>query len=138
MLRRGRRLHAVVYRVAELLREFAVDLARIAAHPGRDLCRQQRRDEAVFVGRPDRAIPPEKRRPGALFATEAQHAGAEAIDEPLEAHRHLVELPAQGRGDAIDHLATHHRLAHRRVLAPLRSVLEEVEDGDRQVVIGRQ
>ena len=60
------------------------------------------------------------------------------VDEPLEADRHLVQLPAELGGNAIDHLAAHQRLADRRVLAPFRPVLEEVEDGDRKVVIGRQ
>jgi len=35
-------------------------------------------------------------------------------------------------------MAAHHRLADRPFRAPLRSVLEEVEDGDRKVVIGQQ
>ena len=74
----------------------------------------------------------------ALFAAEAKRAVEQAVHEPLEANRHLVELPAKLRGDAIDHLAAHHRLADRRFLAPLRPVLEEVVDGDRKVVVGRQ
>ena len=79
-----------------------------------------------------------ERRSRALFAAEAKRTVEQAIDEPLEADRHLVELPAKLRGDAIDHLAAHHRLADRRFLAPLRPVLKEVEDGDGKVVVGRQ
>ena len=49
-----------------------------------------------------------------------------------------MELPAKLGADAIDHLGAHHRFADRRFLAPLRSVLEEVEDGDGKVMVGRQ
>jgi hypothetical protein len=49
-----------------------------------------------------------------------------------------IDLPAKHRGDAIDHLAANHRLADRRFRAPLRSVLEEIEDGDRKVMVRRQ
>ena len=132
LLRGGRRLNAVVDRLTELAREFAVDLAGIAAHPCRDLRREQSRDDSVLVRRPDAAIQTDERRARALFAAEAKRAVEQAVHEPLEADRHLVELSAELRGDAIDHLAAHHRLADRRFPAPLRSVLEEVEDGDRQ------
>lgn len=50
--------------------------------------------------------------------------------------RRAKEAPAKLRGDAIKHLTAHHRFADRRFLAPLWPVLEEVEDGDAQVVIG--
>jgi hypothetical protein len=82
--------------------------------------------------------PADERRARALFPAEAKRAVEQAINEPLETNRHLVELPAKFRGDAINHLAAHHRLADRRFLAPLRSVLKKVENGDRKVMIGRQ
>src|SRR5512143_2303573 len=113
--------------------ELAVDFARISAHPGRDLRREQSRDDPVFVRRPDAAIQTDKRRARTLFPAEAKRAVEQAIHEPLEANRYLVELPPQLRADAINHLAAHHRLANRRFREPLRSVLEEVEDGNRKV-----
>jgi hypothetical protein len=72
-----------------------------------------------------------------LFPAEAKRVAEEAIHERLEANRHLVEPPLRLRGDAINYLAAHHRLADRRFRAPIRSVLEEIEDGDRKVVVGR-
>ena len=134
----SRCLDAVVNRLAKLAREFAVDLAGIAVHPRRDLRRQQSRDDSVFVRRPDTAIQAHERRTRALFAPEGKRAVEQAIDEPLEADRHLVELAAKLRGDTVNHLAAHQGLADRRILSPLRPVLEEVENGDRKVVIGWQ
>ncbi len=62
----------------------------------------------------------------------------EAVHEILEAHWNFVKLPAQLRRDAIDHAAADHRLAHRRIFAPLGSIGKEVMDANRQIVIGRQ
>ena len=77
-----------------------------------------------------------ERRAGALFAAEAKRAVEQAIHKPLETDRHLVELTAKLGGDTIDHLAAHQRLANRGCLAPFWSVLEEVVDGHRKIVIG--
>ena len=131
-------LNAVVDRFAELACELAVDLARIAAHARRDLRREQGRDDAVFVRCPDAAVQTNERRACALFAAEAKRSVEQAVHEPLEADRHLVEPPAELRGDAIDHLAAHHVLPTAASAAPRRSVLEEIEDGHRQIVIRRQ
>ena len=80
----------------------------------------------------------QERRARALFAAESQRAVQQAVDEPLEADRHLVQLAAQLRRHAIDHAAADHGLAHRRILAPARPVREQIVDADRQIVIGRQ
>ena len=95
LLRGGRRLDAIVDGFAELARQLAVDLAGIAAHARGDLRRQQGRDDAVLIGRPDAAIETQERRAGALLAAEAQRAVEQAIDEPFETDRHLVELAAE-------------------------------------------
>jgi hypothetical protein len=115
-----------------------IDFAGIAAHPGRDLRREQTRDNSIFVRRPDGAIQADERCTRILFPAKAKRAVEQAINEPLEAKRHLVELPAKLRFDAINHLAAYHRFADRRFLAPLRLVLEEVEDSDEKVVVGLQ
>ncbi len=135
---RGRRLDAVVQRLTELAREVVVDLAGIAAHPRGDLRRQQRRNDAILVRRPDGAVQTRKRGARALLPAKAQRTIEQAIDEPLEAHGDLKKRPAQFGGHPVNHLAAHHRLADRRFLAPCRPVLEEVEDGGGQVVVGRQ
>src|ERR1035437_4832623 len=84
------------------------------------------------------AIQTEKTSTRPLCPAKAKRAVEQAIHKPLETDRHLVELPAELRRDAIDHLAAYYRLANRRILAPLRSMLEEVENGDRKVMVGRQ
>ena len=72
LLRRSRCLHAVVSGLAELVREFAVDLPGIAVHPRGDLRRKQSGDDSVFVRRPHAAIQTDERGTRALFAAEAQ------------------------------------------------------------------
>src|SRR5208337_5461581 len=111
LLRSRRRLDAVVSRLAELAREIAVDFAGIAAHARCDLRRQQGRHDAVLVRRPGAPIDPQEGRARTLFPAEAERTVEQAIHEPLEADRHLVELTAELRRDAIDHLAADHRLA---------------------------
>ena len=73
------------------------------------------RDNSVLVRRPDAAIPTDERRARTFFPAEAEGAVEQTGDEPLEAHRHLIELPAKLRGDPINHLAAYHRLANRRL-----------------------
>src|SRR6185369_8035838 len=60
----------------------------------------------------------------------------QAIHEPLEADRDLVELAAEFRCDAIDHLTADHRLTHGRCIAPFGPVLEKIVDSDGEVMIG--
>ena len=123
LLRRGgRRLDPVGDRLAELARQLAVDLAGIASGARGDLRREQRRDDAVLVRRPHRAVAAEEGGARALLAAEAERAVEQTVDEPLEADRHLVEPPAQLRAHAIDHRAAHHGLAHAGIRAPLRTM----------------
>src|ERR1039457_3563399 len=108
-MRSGWRINALIGRLTELAHEFVVDFAGIAAHPGCDLRGEQTGNESILVRRPNGAIQTGKGGPGALFATEAKPTGEQAINKPLEANRPLVELPAQLRGYAINHLAAYHR-----------------------------
>ena len=139
LLRRGRRrLDAVVDRLAEIAGELAIELAGIA--PIRAVISAASSAGTMPSLSVVQTLPSQtqERRARALLAAEAERAVEQAVHEPLEADRHFVERPAELRGDAIDHLAADHRLADRRAVAPLRPVLEEVVDGDREVVIGRQ
>src|SRR5438874_2063445 len=77
-----------------------------------------RRDDAVLVGGPDRAVAPQKRGPRALLSTETQRSREQAVDEPLESHRDLVQLPAPALRHPVDHTAAHQRLSDRRIGAP--------------------
>ena len=61
-----------------------------------------------------RAVAAQERRAGAFLAAEAQRAVEQAVDEPLEADRHLVEPAAEPRGDAVDHGAADHASCRRR------------------------
>ena len=58
--------------------------------------------------------------------------------KPFEPNRHFVETALELRRDPIDQPGADYRLADRGLCAPLRTVPEQVVDGDRQVVIGRQ
>src|SRR6476660_587482 len=89
MLSCGRRVHAIVQRLTTVAHKLVVDVARIAAHPRRDLRRQQRRDGAVFVRRQDAAISMDERTPCALLVAKAKRPIEKAIDEPLEVDGHF-------------------------------------------------
>ncbi len=100
------------------------------------LGREQAGDDAVLVRRPGlshrsagttcprslpRRTPPSRRG---------------ALDEPLEAHRHLVEpAPEVGR-QPILHARGHERLADGRVGTPLPRTAEEVGGSGSEIVIG--
>src|SRR5438128_808891 len=47
-------------------------LAGVLARAGGDLCRQQVRYKAILIGRPDRAVAPQKRCARAFFAAKAE------------------------------------------------------------------
>ena len=69
---RGRSVDALVGGLAELARQVAVEIARIAAGHGGHLGRQQREDDAVLVGRPDRAVAAQERGARALLSAESE------------------------------------------------------------------
>ena len=130
------RLNAVVERLAKLACKVPVDFSRIPAHPGRDLRRKQGRDDAILVGCPDGSIVPNERRTSALFTTESQRTIQQTLNEPFESDWHFIKPPAKLCGNTVNHLSCHHSFADRRPVGPFRSVLDEVQDGDRKVVIG--
>src|SRR6202040_2737084 len=98
LLARRRRFQAAVHRGAELARELGIALAGIAAEPGGHLGGEERGDDAVLVRRPDGPVAAQEGSPRALLAAEAEPAGEQAVDEPLEADRDLVEAGAAPRG----------------------------------------
>ena len=111
-------------------------LAGVAAGRRQDFGRQQVEDEAVLVGRPDRAVLAQEGSPGAFFAAKAERAIQQPIHELLEAHRHLAQLAPQVGCHAVDHRAGYQGLADRHIFAPAGAVLEQVPDGGRQVMVG--
>ena len=134
----GLGLDAGGVRLAQLGGQVGVDLARVAPGAGGHLGRQQRRNQAVLVGGPDRAVLAQERGAGAFFATKAQRAVEQALGEELEAHRHFIQLTTQACGDAVDQAAGNHGLAHGGITAPLRAVAVQVVDGHGQVVVRLQ
>lgn len=70
-------------RLAEHAYQLAVALGGVAAGSGGDLRRQQRRNDAVLVGRPDAAVAPQEARTGTLFAAKAERAFAQASIHPV-------------------------------------------------------
>src|SRR5580704_9483426 len=95
LLRVCRGVHAIgVYR-AQFLSHGAVRIAGIPSRARRDLRRQKRRHQAVLVCRPDAAVESAERGAGAFLAAEAQTAVHQTAHEPFEAHRDLVQGPAE-------------------------------------------
>jgi hypothetical protein len=90
----GRRVDAIGERGAQFLRQGAVARAGILAGARRDLGRQQCRHHAVLVGGPGAAVEtaetPRRRFPRRRIPS----CRPEAVNEPFEAHRHLVQGPA--------------------------------------------
>src|SRR5690554_97903 len=68
---RRHRVHPLVHRVAELSGQLGVQLARCLAGDGSDLGRQQRKDDAVLVGRPGGAVHAQKTGASAFLPTDA-------------------------------------------------------------------
>ena len=95
----------------------------------------QPQDDAVLVGGPHRAVALQEGSAGALLAGKTEGAVAEALDEPFEADRRLDQLAVQLARDAIDDGARHHRLADRRIVAPVFALGEEIGDRGRQEMV---
>ena len=132
----GWSLSARVHRLAELACQLPIDLAGIAIHSSRNLRREQRRNDSIFISGPNSAIETQERCTRAFFSPKTERAVEQAVHEPLEADRNLIELAVQFSCDAIDHLTADHRLTHGRCMAPFRPVLKKIVDSSRQVVIG--
>src|ERR1035437_9654213 len=135
LCRGGGCLHTIEHRLAPLLREGGVELARVASGDGRDLRGEQRGGDAVLVGRPHGPVAAHERRTRALFAAKAERTVRETADEPLESDRHFAKPAPELRAHPVDHAGAHHRLAHSRVGAPPGTVPEQVVDGNREVMV---
>ena len=132
------RLDPIRSRVAELIRQFRIQHARVAALARGDFSREQRRHHAVLVGGPDGAVPAQECRAGAFLATEAQRGVLQASGKPFEADRNFVEAAAQPCRQPVDQSRADDGLADGSLLPPPRAALKQVVDRDRQVMVGRQ
>ena len=119
-----------------LLREFREPLRGCLARHRQHLRREQGQDDPVLVRGPHAAVTAEERRAGGLLPTERDSAGLQPVDEPLEAHRHLVQLTAVSCDDTVDERGAHQRLADPGVERPVGAMLQQVVDRDGQVVVG--
>src|SRR5208283_4281503 len=124
----------LIKRSSELRGQFTVVHAGIFARSSRDLCGQKIHDRSVFVGSPYRAVAAEEARTRALLSTETHRTIDQAGYEPLEAHRHFVQVTAEFLHDAIDHAAAYQRLSDCGVGAPLGPIRQQVTDRDSQEV----
>ena len=123
---------------AELARQFLIELARITIHPRSDFGGEQCRDDAILIRRPDRAVETKKGCTRAFLAAKSKCAVEETISEPLESGRHFDEFPAQLCSHAINHLAAHDGFSDSRVRAPVGPMLEQVVNGDAEIVVRRE
>ena len=138
LLRGGGGLDPVCHRVAKFVRQRDVERSGVVARARRHFSREERRGNSVFVGGPHRPVAAQERGTCALFAGKAQRAAVQPFGKPLEAGRHLPKLAPEPGRHPVYQLGADNGLADGRVQAPLRTVLKQVLDGDRQVVVGRQ
>ena len=74
----------------------------------------------------------------ALFAAESERSIEQPVDEPFETDRNFPKLSPELCSHPVDHRAAHDRFSDGAFLFPLRPVLVEVENRDRQIVIRRE
>src|SRR6185437_7052706 len=134
-LQSGWRVHAFGNGFAKHAFKFAVYFTGIATHACGEFRRQQSGEKPILIRCPNGAVKAKKRSPCTFLSTETEGAIAQAIDEPLEADRRLVQLSTQLRDYPIDHPATYYGLAYCRFAAPFRTMLKEVVNSDRKIMI---
>ena len=71
----------------------------------------------------------------ALFAAETIGAVQQALDKPLEANRYLFQSAPQVGCQSVDDSAADQGLADRRSCRPVGAILDQVANGDSQVVV---
>ena len=119
--RRRRRLDAVGTRCAELVGQRR-DTARAGSRPVRAVISAASSAGTMPSLSVVHAVPSRRRNDAPALSSPPKPSDAvqQAVDEPFEADRHLVQPAAEPRGHAVDHRAADDRLADRRVRAPLR------------------
>ena len=131
-------VEALVYRCAEFGFEGLVVFAGVLAGDRGDLRGEQIQEDAVLIGGPYGPVGAQEGGARAFFAAEAEGTGEQAVHEPFEAYGNFGEAPAQPCGHPVDHRAGHQGFAHGGIGAPAGAVLEQVIDGDGEVMIGVQ
>ena len=111
-------------------------LRRILSSGCRDFRREERENDAIFIRRPAVAIETEEGGSSALFTAETDGFRTQAGHKPFETDGHFADFAAKQFTDAVDHGAADERLADLRICWPLRTRLEEILDGDGEIVVG--
>ena len=133
---RGGGVDPFVIVCSELLDKLLVMLRRILSSGRRDFRREEGENDTVFVRRPAVAIETEEGGSCAFFATESDSFRTQAGHEPLETDGNFADFAAEQFADAVDHGAADERLADLRICWPLRTRLEEILNGDGEIVVG--
>ena len=102
LLRGGGRFIAIVETLTELACQLTIEFACIATRCARSFPPRATPGPCRFIRRPHAAIQTNERRTRVLLSGKTKRAVEQPIHKPFEANRHLVELPTQLRGDAID------------------------------------
>ena len=131
----GRSVDAGVIGSAKLNCQFPKVFPGIFLRAGGDLGVEQIQDESIFVGGPDGSVAAKEACAGALFSSEAVGAIDESRNEPLETYGHLAQFAAKLFHYFVDHAAAYEGFSHGDIRAPLRTMREQVLDGNCQVMI---
>lgn len=109
----------------------------LAGFPGNggDFRRQQAHDDPVFIGRPRRTVETQERSARALFPAETKAAVEQTVNKPFEANRHFYQLASQIIHHAVNHRGRDQRFTDSHVFAPQRTMLEQIVNGDRQIMV---
>lgn len=109
----------------------------LAGFPGNsgDFRRQQAHDDTVFIGRPRRTVETQERSARALFPAETKAAVEQTVNKPFEAYRHFHQLASQIIHHAVNHRGRDQRFTDSHLFAPQRTMLEQIVNGDRQIMV---
>ncbi len=110
-------------------------LLRVFPGNGGDFRRQQAHDDTVFIGRPRRTVETQERSARALFPAETKAAVEQTVNKPFEAYRHFHQLASQVIHHAVNHRGRDQRFTDSHVFAPQRTMLEQIVNGDRQIMV---
>ena len=98
--------------------------------------REQVQDDAVFVRGPGGAVFAQERSPRAFFAAKTNASIQQTGHKPFEADGHFAQATPDLDGYFINDRTGYQRFSDSRVARPIRTVLEDVPNGDCQIVVG--
>ncbi len=135
-LRGGRgSLQTVIARRTEAFRQFVVMLLRV--FPVTAVISAASRHMMMPSLSVDHGVPSKRRKeaPALSSPPKPKLPSNRPSTNHLKAHRHFHQLAAQIVHHAVNHRGGDQRFTHRHLFAPLRTMLEQVVDRYRQVVV---